>query len=303
VQLPYRKDTLWPSFPRRLFCVVGGVMFRPRPYDFYTFASFVHPVGALQAGEPFKASLAVFEIVSNAQAGCAVFGFDDFCKKYLPAATERAADLGRYLTREILQKVPERISKEQAESVREMVHAFETSLQDELAKAPVFCCEDEKIGNYSVDKLLKGASNGYAAKTRTNLTSACLTEIDEAGRCLIYDRSTAAGFHMLRSIEITIRQYLLAIPGFQMPPLNRQNWGEYLQLLRNNSTAKEVTDHLQNIKDNYRNPLMHPEDTLEIDEAVSLFGVAQSMNEMLIADMKKRGTIQCQTKSSTSSMP
>jgi len=36
---------------------------------------------------------------------------------------------------------------------------------------------------------------------------------------------------------------------------------------------------------------MHPEDTLEMPEAVSLFGVAQSMNEMLIADMKKRGFI------------
>ena len=33
---------------------------------------------------------------------------------------------------------------------------------------------------------------------------------------------------------------------------------------------------------------MHPEDTLEMDAAVSLFGLAQSMNEMLIEDMKKR---------------
>jgi hypothetical protein len=76
-----------------------------------------------------------------------------------------------------------------------------------------------------------------------------------------------------------------------MPPLNRQNWGEFLKLLIDNGAGREVTDHLHNIRVNYRNPLMHPEDSLEMDEAVSLFAVAQSMNEMLIADMLKRGLI------------
>ncbi len=96
---------------------------------------------------------------------------------------------------------------------------------------------------------------------------------------------------MLRSVELTIQQYLTAVPGFVMPPLNRQNWGEYLKLLKENGAGKEVTDHLHNVKDNYRNPLMHPEDVLEMDEAVSLFALSQAMNEMLISDMLKRGLI------------
>ena len=77
-----------------------------------------------------------------------------------------------------------------------------------------------------------------------------------------------------------------------MPPLNRQNWGEYLRLLKDNNASREVTDQLHNIKDNYRNPLMHPEDTLELSDAVSLFAVAQSINEVLIGDMLKRNLIQ-----------
>ena len=76
-----------------------------------------------------------------------------------------------------------------------------------------------------------------------------------------------------------------------MPPLNRNNWGEYIKLLKDNGADKKVTDHLQNIKDNYRNPLMHPEDTLELHEAASLFAVCQSMTESTVADMKKRGFI------------
>jgi hypothetical protein len=76
------------------------------------------------------------------------------------------------------------------------------------------------------------------------------------------------------------------------PAVNRQNWGQYPTLLKDNGAGREVTDHLHNIKDNYRNPLMHPEDTLELPAAVSLFAVAQSMNEMLINEMLKRNLIQ-----------
>jgi hypothetical protein len=133
--------------------------------------------------------------------------------------------------------------------------------------------------------------NNCPNKVRIRLTQACKSEIDEAGKCLVYERSTAAGFHILRSVELTIRQYLMSISGFVMPPLNRQNWGEYLDLLKKNGAARVVTDHLHNIKDNYRNPLMHPEDSLELDEAVSLFAVAQSMSEMLVTDMLSRGLV------------
>ena len=175
--------------------------------------------------------------------------------------------------------------------IRKNVHAFEVSLQDEIERVPVFCCEDQLVGNLSISKLLKGASNGYPSRAKTRITAASIKEIDESGKCLAFDRATASGYHILRSVELTIRQYLTAIPGFVMPPLNRQNWGEFLKLLIDNGAGREVTDHLHNIRVNYRNPLMHPEDSLEMDEAVSLFAVAQSMNEMLIADMLKRGLI------------
>ena len=280
--------------PVCLFSIVGADVYKPRPFDFYSMGEYLHPVAELRAGEAYNGNPVAIDAIGNAQAMTVVVGLDEFCKKYMPSAISRAGDLGSYLDVTFLRQNnpwPAKITAEQVQRIKELVHAFETSFQDELGKVPMFCCEDDTIGNLSVDKLLKGASNGYPAKTKAHLSPKCLTEIDEAGRCLVYDRSTAAGFHLLRSVELTVRQYLQAVSGFVMPPLNRQNWGEYLKLLKDNGAGKEVTDHLYNIKDNYRNPLMHPEDTLEIDEAVSLFGVAQSMNEMLIADMKKRGYI------------
>ena len=291
MQLPIKQ---WLLPPRRFFAVVGGIMLRPRAFDFYSFGIYLHPLAEIPANTPFKSRPDVINVFHDAQGMAIIFSHDEFCQKYLPSSVAAIEHIDRFIGAGFTVKpdaMPEVVREVDVEVIRQFIQTFETLLQDELGKLPIFCCEDEQIGNLSVDKLLKGGSKGYPQKTRTHLTTLCLSEIDEAGKCLVFERSTAAGFHMLRSVELTIREYLLAVPNFVMPPLNRQNWGEYLKLLKDNNAGKEVTDHLHNIKDNYRNPLMHPEDTLELDEAVSLFGVAQSMNEMLINDMKKRGFI------------
>jgi hypothetical protein len=51
-------------------------------------------------------------------------------------------------------------------------------------------------------------------------------------------------------------------------------------------------DTLHAIKDNHRNPLMHPEDVLTMHEAVSLFSICQSMIESLISDLEARELIE-----------
>lgn len=271
-------------------------MYDPNPFNFYMFGCEMHPIGSLRNGTAFRDNVEMMGLFRDTNNVCRFLNLNPFCREHLPSAAEKADQIGAilrsYLIPENLDPIPDVIAEIDVELLTKAVQEFETILNDELSKLPIFCLEDEKIGNFSIKKLLNGASNGYPTKARIRLTDGCKSEIDEAGKCLVYERSTAAGFHILRSVELTIRQYLMAIPGFTMPPLNRQNWGVYLDLLKENHAAKEVYDHLYNIKDNYRNPLMHPEDTLEIDEAVSLFAVAQSINEMLVTDMLKRGLVQ-----------
>jgi hypothetical protein len=62
-------------------------------------------------------------------------------------------------------------------------------------------------------------------------------------------------------------------------------------VLKTSGASKQITDLLQIVKDNYRNPLMHPEDTLDVDEAISLFGLGQSVIEALYRDMLNRALI------------
>ncbi|HTC49998.1 MAG TPA: hypothetical protein VK722_21930 [Candidatus Aquilonibacter sp.] len=270
-------------------------MIEPNIFNFYVFGADMRPLRALAPNTKLRDNPDLIQAFLSATHVAEWFVLEDFCKTYLPSSGRKLGEIKNYLNRGFLHPpegvIPHDVSEDDAKAIVEQVSEFETLLSDELSKLPFFCLEDAKIGNFSINKLLKGASDGYPNKVRIRLTQACKSEIDEAGKCLVYERSTAAGFHILRSVELTIRQYLMSISGFVMPPLNRQNWGEYLDLLKKNGAARVVTDHLHNIKDNYRNPLMHPEDSLELDEAVSLFAVAQSMSEMLVTDMLSRGLV------------
>jgi hypothetical protein len=223
-------------------------MVNPHTFSFYTFAKHLHPLAELEANTPLTPAL--MRRMGDAGFVAEWFELSEFCSKYLPSSAKRLKSIQTLLKKQFLEldKVvaPHQaalgaaqlmVDEYWATRIREEIQEFETILQDEVAKLPIFCCDDDAIGNFSVAKLMKGASKGYPEKTRKRLLPECQREIDEAGRCLVYERSTAAGFHTLRSVELSIKQYLMAIPGFTMPSLNRQNWGEYLKLLKDNGAG------------------------------------------------------------------
>lgn len=270
--------------PRAAFVLVGeGDVIKYRPHEIYLVASYLRPVLEL----PDESDRTRF-ITAIVQARCSLATFTgDLIDNFLPKSKGRAEWLIKNIDDITFHRQQEGFPN--LLSLQTLVRQFETLLDEELSAAPVFCLE--RIGNFSTESLLKGGSKGFDPDAIATIPERAISEIDEAGRCLAFERSTASGFHILRAVELTIRRYLTAVPGFTMPPLNRQNWGEFLKLLKDNGANKEVTDALQNIKDNYRNPLMHPEDVLELRQAISLFSVCQGMIEMLVEDMKKRGLV------------
>jgi hypothetical protein len=157
---------------------------------------------------------------------------------------------------------------------------FEIILNRELSDLPLYSVEEK--GNLSRLKLINGASAGYSAGTLAKLSSRIIEEIDESGRCLAFNRPTACGFHILRALELSTSAYIVANLGAaKLPPQNRCNWGAYIDVLRTGRAPKEITDLLQIIKDDYRNPIMHPEEILAPEEAANLFCVCQSAIEVL----------------------
>lgn len=292
------KEYFYPRPPRRFFSVIGGVVIKPRAYDFYSLATYICPLKSLNPDMPLWSNDTV-EVIAHAKIGLLLFTGDPENSKYLPSSVKKAQFLADYMLGGSGYEFPtppgehwdKLKNKTRVEGIHNILRDLETLLHDELQDAPIFCCEEEALGNLSVRKLLAGSHVGYSVIAKQHMGARCAEEIDESGRCLVYERSTASGYHILRATELVVLAYLQAIPEFTMPPINRQNWGEYIQQLKKHNADKGTIDQMQNLKDNHRNPLMHPQDILTMPEAVSLFAVGQSTIETIIADGVKRGIL------------
>lgn len=106
-------------------------------------------------------------------------------------------------------------------------------------------------------------------------------EIAEATKCLTFDLPTAAGFHLIRALKSAIREYYDAVSdGAARPVLNNDKsapMGAYIASLeRIDHVGKELIGILRQIKVLHREPQMHPEAVLDMDEAVILMGIVTS---------------------------
>jgi len=165
--------------------------------------------------------------------------------------------------------------------VKEAIIAFQFAISEELRQLPTYIATEKGI--LSIDKLVDGASKGYSKRTISLLDDFTCFEIDEAGRCLAFGLFTACGFHILRSLEVAIKGYIFAAKG-SLPPLNRRNWGEYIAQLMDIGASSELIDCISIIKSK-SNPLMHPQDKLDLDEAIDIFNLCNSTMNELIKDV------------------
>jgi hypothetical protein len=107
--------------------------------------------------------------------------------------------------------------------------------------------------------------------------SAVSYDVKEAGKCIAFELSTAAGFHLLRALETVITKYWKVVMNGAPLPTER-NLGQYITKMSDakiDGTEKALAA-LKQIKDLHRNPLMHPEDKLDIDECIGLLNIIQS---------------------------
>jgi hypothetical protein len=98
-----------------------------------------------------------------------------------------------------------------------------------------------------------------------------VADIKQAARCIAFELPTAAGFHLHRANESVLRVYWDNVTDGKERP-EEGNMGIYLgELNKLNKGKKSVREHLKSIKDFHRNPLMHPEQSLEtVEEAIGL---------------------------------
>ena len=146
----------------------------------------------------------------------------------------------------------------------------------------------EKQRALEPNTLIEEIESAIATECWKRLSPVTKREIEECGKCLAFERYTASGFHVLRALEAEIRAYVCLL--LRTRPAKR-DLGYYIDTLKANCADAKLIAALDNIRNLDRNPLMHPEDWLDRDDAIGIFNIAQVAFERLISEMERKNLL------------
>jgi hypothetical protein len=162
-------------------------------------------------------------------------------------------------------------------SLRSSLEKFEAIFSAELATLDSYFIS--RKGIYSTKALIEHAEEAISESLREVLPAQAITDFREAGKCLAFDVFTGAGFHVLQATDAVLRKYFEKFVGKQ-PPEKQRNWGAFLRVLGKLSTAPgpnpKTLSMIDQIRELHRNPIVHPQDNLGVDEALVLFDLCKA---------------------------
>ena len=178
------------------------------------------------------------------------------------------------------------------EKILKIAKEFEIVLSAELQTLATYHITQKGI--YSTSDLIERAEGILPQQVLGKIGQMAVGEVRESGKCLALDCATASAFHMMRAAEEVMYRYYVSVCE-PKPAKKLENWGAYISELSESKQpeVKEVVAMLQQIKDRHRNLIMHPEVVLTIDEAFTLFEIAQgaiiAMADNITVRSKKKG--------------
>ncbi|MEE1611858.1 hypothetical protein [Microvirga sp. CF3016] len=161
-------------------------------------------------------------------------------------------------------------------TLKRKVEAFQHVMAAEFQNSATFYVP-QRMG-YHTPTLILNATVCAGLWDEPRFQGVARHDFNEAGKCLAFGMPTAAGFHAARSVEAILILYYEAFCG---PRPERLMMGDAIRALEAKvdpegplSPSRKVLRTLREIKDLDRNPLAHPDATLDMIEAKALFDLA-----------------------------
>ncbi|HML07231.1 MAG TPA: hypothetical protein VK430_03760 [Xanthobacteraceae bacterium] len=157
---------------------------------------------------------------------------------------------------------------------------FEAVFGAELALMPLYVVTPK--AGFDTSILIEAGARCFPDDVWTKVPEA-ISDLSFGAKCIAFELFTAAGFHLHRANEAVLRRYWDAVTKGEPRPQSR-NMGDYLNEMNQKKVGDDkVKAALKDLKDLHRNPLIHPEHSLETaDEAIALMnGVHTVMVYML----------------------
>jgi hypothetical protein len=174
-----------------------------------------------------------------------------------------------------------------AYQIKDNLQTFETVFSAELQSISTYWVS-RKLA-YETRLLIEEGDKLLPDKIKAEVPNVAVQELKQAGKCVAFDIPTAAGFHTIRATESVIRKYYSKVIG-KPPKPKMRNWGAYIKNLEDAGADKKVTGFLDHIRENYRNPVLHPEETLSSEDAQALLGICVSAIVTMVQAMKAIAT-------------
>lgn len=169
------------------------------------------------------------------------------------------------------------------EYLKQEFKQLDTLLGDELPTAEAY--KVDKKGVFDIGSLIEGGDRIIADGLARYLPEKCKRDLHQAGRCLAFALPTAAAFHAMRATEGAMYAYLQHLGD----PRTFSSWGNAIDALEKNSDADtKVVGALRILKNLHRNPVMHPDVELEMEEALELWPVAASVIAAIARSISQR---------------
>jgi hypothetical protein len=168
-------------------------------------------------------------------------------------------------------------------AIKQCLTVFETNLASEMALLDTYLVA--KKGALDTTDLIWRGEAAMSPDLAVKVPEA-IPDVQQATKCIAFEVPTAAAFHLHRANEAVLRRYYDEVSNGHARPKTR-NIGDYLNALDKLGLGDpRVKASLRDLKDLHRNPLIHPEHSLEsVDEAIDLLGAIRAVVGQMLKEI------------------
>lgn len=184
-----------------------------------------------------------------------------------------------------LEKTTEKfLTNEFASELAKIMGEIRFTLDAEIQGIESFIASPKR---YEQDKLFDDVTSLFSPNVFEEFHDIAKLDFIEAGKCIVFDRATAAAFHILRATEANLKFYYESM--IKQHRIKSRMWGPIVQDLRQKPKTKKhmtLNNHLDNIRVSFRNPTQHPEAIYDIHEVQDLLSVCIDVNNRMFKVIK-----------------
>jgi hypothetical protein len=161
---------------------------------------------------------------------------------------------------------------------------FEKDFEREQHNLSVFTVLPKGI--YETRALIENAERKFLrAVLRVLPFPQSIYDLNQAGRCLAFEIPTACAFHTCRATEAVMLRYYELLKGPWT--FKKRDWKIYVEQLSVAGAPAHITRRLEEIRAFDRNPYIHPEQNVNLDEAPILFELCTGVIFQMAQEMEK----------------